>query len=38
MMTIFLAFPVTAEVRASRVLTVVVGPPDPPVVLFKGCS
>jgi hypothetical protein len=33
MTTIFFAVPVTAEVRAARVVTVVVVPPDPPVVL-----
>lgn len=33
MITIFLAVPVTAEVRAARVVTVVVVPPDPPDVL-----
>lgn len=32
MMTVFLASPATAEVRASRVVTVVVRPPAPPVV------
>jgi hypothetical protein len=38
MMTIFLAVPVTAEVRAASVVTVVVVPPDPPVVLFLEAS
>lgn len=33
MMTIFLAVPETAEVKAERVVTVVVVPPEPPVVL-----
>ena len=33
MMTIFLESPDTAEVSASRVVTVVVEPPTPPVVL-----
>lgn len=33
MTTIFLAVPVTADVRAARVETVVTVPPDPPVVL-----
>ncbi len=35
MMTTFLAVPETAEVKAARVVTVVVVPPDPPEVL-KG--
>ena len=38
MMTIFLSSPATAEVKASRVLTVVVGPPEPPVVLVNPLS
>ena len=38
MMTIFLSSPATAEVKASRVLTVVVGPPEPPVVLLNPLS
>lgn len=37
MMTIFFASPATAEVRASSEVTVVVAPPDPPVVLLHSC-
>lgn len=33
MMTTFFASPVTAEVRAAREVTTVVGPPEPPDVL-----
>lgn len=33
-MTIFFESPETAEVRASSVVTVVTGPPEPPVVLI----
>lgn len=33
MMTIFLALPERAEVRAANVVTVVTVPPEPPVVL-----
>lgn len=38
MITIFLAVPATAEVRAARVVTVVVVPPDPPDVLWIGSN
>ena len=36
MMTIFFESPDTAEVNASRVVTVVVEPPTPPVVLHDS--
>lgn len=38
MMTIFFESPVTADVSASSVVTVVVVPPEPPVVLDKTIS
>jgi len=34
-MTVFVEFPATADLRAFKVETRVVGPPAPPVVLWK---